>query len=67
MKLLCGPCNRMFWDKRHYTQGCFADVVPLEQDKPSLPKAVNPLNNPISSHLSVAEKYMYGCIRVNNK
>jgi hypothetical protein len=34
---------RMLWDKRHYMQGCFEDVVPLEQDKISLPKAVHPL------------------------
>jgi hypothetical protein len=35
--------NGMLWDKRHYTQGYFEDVVPLEQDKTSLPKAVHPL------------------------
>jgi hypothetical protein len=38
--------NRMLWDKRHCTQGYFEDVVPSEQDKISLTKAVNPLNNP---------------------
>jgi hypothetical protein len=50
----------MLWDKRHYTQGCFEDVVPLEQDKIALPKAVYPLNNPFLLFSSYFIPYICG-------